>query len=265
MISDGDYRQPVEFFEGFQKWPSLIDITLDFRVEDVIVLRDKLLHDKRTLKELDHTLLTFPKPRFICTLSRPPSTHSSSFWFGKLIKHLPSLSQRNAVALQPLAWDELGEVFHGFSLQIQLTIHQVFLGAGHDGPVQVLAISPDGKWVASGSSDSTIILWNADKGTIAQQWVAHGYREIKALAFSLDSQYIILGGWKDSEAAIWDVSQEPRKIATLWEDAPQVPDMVQTNSPAGISQCAWSPDGRTIATGSYDGNVRLWAARTFRQ
>ena len=263
MISDGDYRRPVEFFEGFQKWPSLIDITLDFRAEDVIVLRDKLLHDERTLKELDHALLAFPKPRFICTLSRPPSTHSSSFWFGELRKHLPSLSQRDAVTLQPL--DELGGVFHGFSLRIQLTIHQVFLGAGHDGPVQVLAISPDGKWVASGSSDSTIILWNVDNGTIAQQWVAHGYREIKALAFSPDSQHIVSGGWKSSEATIWDVSQEPRKIAALGEDAPQAADMLQTDSLAGISQCAWSPDGRTIATGSYDGNVRLWAARTFRQ
>ncbi len=108
------------------------------------------------------------------------------------------------------------------------------------------------KWVASGSDDSTIILWDASDGTIAQQWVAHGYKWVRTLAFSPDSQYLVSGGYDDT-AAIWDLSRGAREVAVL------------EGHTKAVWACAWSPDGKTIATGSSDGTTRLWDACTFRQ
>ena len=258
----------VEVLEGFRKCPSLTDVTLEWRVETVSVLQEGLLYNEKIYKKLDCVLLIFSQPRFVCTIIRPLPTNGSSLWFGELRKHLPALSQRGVVTLQSQCRLDHGKVCHGLPPRIQLTTYQAIIRAEHDDSVRALAVSPDSKWVASGSKDSTIILWNADNGTIVQQWVAHGYRQIVALAFSPDSRYVVSGGWEDNNAAIWDISREPRKVAILEEDAPRVPDTLQTRPilhPTGISACAWSPDGRTIATGDSEGTVRLWDARTFRQ
>ena len=107
--------------------------------------------------------------------------------------------------------------------------------------------------MATGSRDSTIILWDATNGTIARQWVAHGYHRVYTLAFSPDGQHLVSGG-KDGSAAVWDLSQEARKVTTL----------LQCDG-ADVTRCAWSPDGLAIATVSEDGIMRLWDARTFRQ
>ena len=84
--------------------------------------------------------------------------------------------------------------------------------------------------------------------------MAHGYKRVLALAFSTDGQYHLSGGYDDS-AAIWDLSRGARKVATL------------EGHTKAVSPCVWSPDGKTIATGSSDGTARLWyaLADTFRQ
>ena len=119
--------------------------------------------------------------------------------------------------------------------------------------MRVLAVSPNSEWVASGSSDSTIILWDTRNGAIVQQWVAHSYMPVWSLAFSPDSQFLVSGG-NDRNAVVWShLNQGPRKVATLEGHA------------AIVSKCSWSPDGNTIATGSWDGTMRLWDAHTFQQ
>ncbi|PIL28034.1 hypothetical protein GSI_09885 [Ganoderma sinense ZZ0214-1] len=66
--------------------------------------------------------------------------------------------------------------------------------AGHNYWVEALVVSPDSKWVASGSRDWTIILWDAGSGAMAQQWVAHSCKSVRTLAFSPDSRFLLSGG-----------------------------------------------------------------------
>ena len=114
-------------------------------------------------------------------------------------------------------------------------------------------VSPNSKWVASGSNDSTIIVWSTKDETIAQQWVAHGYRSVRSLAFSSDSRYLASTGERDSKVAIWDLNQDARKRVVL------------EGHTATIFSCAWSPDGTLFASGDEAGIVRTWDACTFRR
>ncbi|EJF60901.1 tricorn protease domain 2-containing protein [Dichomitus squalens LYAD-421 SS1] len=119
-------------------------------------------------------------------------------------------------------------------------------GLGHDGPVgRALAISSDGQWVATGSSDSTIILWDGHHACICHEWIAHS-GAMAHLAFSPNSRHLV------SIAIVWGIHGESHSRL----GAPK-------NCRSFLGTCAWSPDGALIAIGYYNCIVQVWDARTF--
>ena len=116
-------------------------------------------------------------------------------------------------------------------------------------------ISPDGKWVATASSDFTIILWDAADGAIVRQWVAHSdsYEEPRFLAFSPDSRYLVSGGSRSSKITIWDLAQGSRQVTTL------------EGPPDDCKYCGWSPRNDIIASRFLNEPLRLWDAHTFQE
>ena len=125
--------------------------------------------------------------------------------------------------------------------------------AGHDNALSGLAASPDGKWVATGSADSTIILWGTIDGAMAQQWIAHSYKPVWSIAFSPDGRYLVSSG-PDSRVKIWDLSGGSYELVAALEEHPDP-----------FLDCAWSPPGDIIACTPRNRIIRLWDARTFRQ
>lgn len=73
---------------------------------------------------------------------------------------------------------------------------------GHLAAVTALAFSPDGRWIASGSQDKTIRIWDVTTGH--EQRVLKGHSNpVTALAFSPDGQWLASSS-EDGTVRVWD-------------------------------------------------------------
>src|SRR6478736_590368 len=113
---------------------------------------------------------------------------------------------------------------------------------GHGGPVQALAISPDGMQALSGSFDTSVIRWSLQR-IAAEQVLRFHDGAVNAVAFLPDGRIATSG--EDARVAIWRPG-EPRPVAVL--EGHQAP----------VVGLAVSPDGATLASASWDHTARLW-------
>src|SRR5262249_35827240 len=73
-----------------------------------------------------------------------------------------------------------------------------------------IAVSPDGRRLASGHYEGQVHLWDANTPGMSQaNWLAHASR-VTALAFAPDGQTLATGG-SDGAIALWDVATARRK------------------------------------------------------
>src|SRR5882757_3344872 len=67
----------------------------------------------------------------------------------------------------------------------------------------IVALSPDGKKVVSGSADGAVKLWDIDIGKANAKWTGHT-RFVTSVCWNRDDGRVISGS-KDGTARVWDV------------------------------------------------------------
>jgi WD40 repeat protein/serine/threonine protein kinase len=121
---------------------------------------------------------------------------------------------------------------------------------GHAATIACLAISPDGKVIASGSHDRTIRLWDLASGDELHKLEDHR-SGVTCLAFSPDGRSL-LSGSADKTVRVWNLSTMTRRqVIRLFDDE--------------IRSLAFMPDGQQVAIGTRNGNLRLFRFNSFEE
>lgn len=152
-----------------------------------------------------------------------------------------------------------------------------------------LALSPDGKRLATGGSDGHVRVWDSDTNQLLLDLSAQS-STVWGIAFSPDGKTLATPG-QDHTAKIWDAmtgktimtltghsdeirglafSPDGTKLATasadtsakIWNLSSGETLTTLTGHSDPLWAIAFSPDGTRIATSSRDGTARIWDAAT---
>lgn len=155
----------------------------------------------------------------------------------------------------------------------------------HDLPVISVAFSPDSRWLASGSMDKKIKLWNVTSGRLERTLTGHN-SQIRSIAFSPNGK-LLASGSDDKTVKLWNVlsgrlqytlpphpdkiwsvafspdstwfaSGGKDKIAKTWNVKSKRLQHLLAGHKNGITSLAFSPDGAWLASASQDRTVKLW-------
>jgi WD40 repeat protein len=120
---------------------------------------------------------------------------------------------------------------------------------GHKEGAITLALSPDGKTLASGSwhggTEHAVLLWNVATGKLIRRLEGHT-RNVTCVAFSADGKRL-LSTSLDTTVRLWNV-----------ENGKELQCLKRADLRDHLLSCAISQDGKTGVSGGHGGNVHVW-------
>ena len=161
------------------------------------------------------------------------------------------------------------------------------------GVVNTIAVSPNGRAIATGGADKTVRLWDVSTGELIYTFSQHmplispGHRDaVTAVLFSLDGRTLFSSG-ADGAVKWWDLAnyqlidtlpEQGWVIAAialspdgemlvsaggegkikLWNLEPLTLQSTLIHHQDWVSAVAFSPDGKTLMSASWDKTIRFW-------
>ncbi len=139
--------------------------------------------------------------------------------------------------LRGFEWHHLWSKYHGEQFQL----------VGHSGPVTCLACSPDQRWIASGSADHSIRIWDASTGKQVHHFIGHT-NEVTDLTFSRDNQFVVSCS-SDTTVKTWSMETAIETGTLIGHTAPVV-------------AVSLSSDDSYVASGDSSGVIQLRERKT---
>src|SRR5579885_1098085 len=143
-------------------------------------------------------------------------------------------------------WDPLKTQRSGFLSNLLGSLRTNVLYSGHNGHIQTLSWSHDGRHIASGGSDKTVQVWDTLTGRRSFIY-SNRSATVNTVAWSPDNRLLAFGS-NDKTVQIWNVAS--RKFIATYQG--------HTNY---VTSLAWSPDSSRVCSAGVDRTVQVWTVR----
>jgi WD40 repeat protein len=111
------------------------------------------------------------------------------------------------------------------------------------GPCSNVAFSPDGKRIAIGDTENTVVIREVETGQVLRTLRGHS-GDVFTVAFSPDGRWVASAG-EDSTAKVWD-SHSGKLLRSF------------RGHTGLVNSLAFTPDGHRLVTGSRDRMIKFW-------
>lgn len=132
---------------------------------------------------------------------------------------------------------------------------ELVVQAGHSSHINTIAITSDGKLIASGGNDKSIKLWDAATGRLLRTLTGH-LSDINSLAFSPDASRLASASF-DGTVRLWDI-ETGKTLYTLRSH-------VSLDFSDWFDSVSFSGDGKTLAGAGRQDYIMLWDSQTGKE
>jgi WD40 repeat protein len=113
----------------------------------------------------------------------------------------------------------------------------------HPQGIWTLAFTSDGRRLATGGDDGTVVVWEVGKRALSELTIDRPAR-VQCLAISPDGA-TLAAGYEGATVVLWNVGTGAKRVTFH-------------GVPNQFLRLAFSPDGRLLASGGAQSNIRIW-------